>query len=325
MDQLVMFSLRHSPVELRSRKALWSARLRRSVEIMEKTLSTGLIQTAIENCENETVVQWLRANSDSEAFSKLLDLFYFLKRHIDEEEKKNHSNSVDITFVAHGAIRDSMIPASCHLPLSSVTDVVLYSPWNCTMDANVAYSVATGRIKPQHRVFTCNTKDGCQIPKEKHQPMNLPDHWNSLKKAGDQMIPNITLSPLTPQDGFWEGFQSLSKKYGEPERNRIVIPYVLPAGSVSFSVVTLALSLVLFFSRFQATVHLIACLGDQSAGRKFDRDYLRTQYACTVDNTIMTSSPDITERWIDVFKRLFESPSDGAPITDGRSTESCQK
>ncbi|XP_038566033.1 uncharacterized protein LOC119896610 [Micropterus salmoides] len=271
-----------------------------------------LLKSAIENCRNQSVLKWLRDGSESRAFSHVVDMFNFLKERIDVEEKKNHSNSVDITFVAHGAIRDFMIPASCLLPLPSITDVLLYSPWNCTSSADVSYGVATGRIRPQHRVFICAKKDGCLIPDGGHRPVKLPNYWNSMKTAGDQMIPNITVSPLKPpEDGVWKRYESLTKKYGEPERNRIVIPFILPAErtslqSVPFSVVCLAASLVLQSSRFQATLHLSACLGDQSAGQKFDKDYLQTQYACAVDSTMMTPSADMfTGSWTDAFRGWF--------------------
>ncbi|KAM7371380.1 hypothetical protein PAMP_008631 [Pampus punctatissimus] len=253
----------------------------------------------IEKCEHEAVCRWLTENSGSDAFSQLEDMFIFLKKHIDEEEKKDHSNTVDIIFDAHGSIKESMIPASWLLPLSSITDVILYSPWNCVITADVAYGVATGRIKPQHRVFYCGQTKSCQIPGEKHRPTKLPDHWNSMKKAGDKMIPNITLSPLKPpEDGSWKRFESLKKQYGQPGRNRIVIPFILPEESsslesVPFFIVTLALSLVLLSSRFKATVHLTACLGGRSAGKKFDQEYLKQQYACTMDNTGMQCSPDM--------------------------------
>ncbi|XP_032443887.1 uncharacterized protein LOC116735855 isoform X2 [Xiphophorus hellerii] len=250
-----------------------------------------LMKLAERNCSNLVVLKWLRENS----FTKLVEMFNFFKKHIDEEEKKNHSDTVDITFMAHGSIRDFMIPASCLLPLASIRDVVLYAPWNC-VTSGLAYAVATGRLKPQHRVFCCSKKDGCSVPDEKHRPVKLPDRWNSMKQAGDQMIPNITVSPLKPDDGVWKRFESLTKKHGPVGRNRIVIPFILPAkesDSVPFSVVTLALSLVLLQSRFKATVHLNACLTDHSIGQKFDRKYLEKQYACAPDDTLMEGSSDI--------------------------------
>ncbi|XP_039464498.1 uncharacterized protein LOC120438121 [Oreochromis aureus] len=219
-------------------------------------------------------------------------MFDFLKKHIDEEEKKNHSDDVHITFVAHGAIRDFMIPASCYLPLPTITDVLLYSPWNC-ITSGLEYVIATGKLRPQHRVFSYNDKESCTIPDDKHRPVNLPDHWNSLKKAGAQMVPNITVSPLGDDDGVWERFESLSAKHGPPGRNRIVIPFIFPGReyeSVPFSVVTLALSLVLLSSRFKATLHSSGCLRDHSTGPKFDRKYLQEQYACTIDNSWMKCS-----------------------------------
>ncbi|XP_008293158.1 uncharacterized protein LOC103367039 [Stegastes partitus] len=278
-----------------------------------------LITAALEKCKDQTILKWLRENAESDAFSELVEMFNFLKRHIDEEEKKNHDDSVDITLVAHGAIRDTMIPACCLLPLDSIVDVVLYTPWNCNITADVTYGIATGRLKLHHRVFYCGTKkqlkfpgekyralnvsnslkkpemrECCPVPDGKHQPSNLPDQWNSLKRAGGQMIPNIIIGFLTPDDGVWKSYKSFSEKHGAPGRNRIVIPFVLPAERgrcVPLSVIMLALSLVLLSSRFKATVHLAACLGHISAEYKMDT--LKDQYSSTADNTGMKTSPDM--------------------------------
>lgn len=271
-----------------------------------------LINLAIENCKNETVLQWLRENSESGTFRKLSDMFDFLKSKIDEEEKKNHNDTVDIIFVAHGSIRDSMIPASCLLPLPTITDLVLYSPWNCGTTGAVTYGIATGKMRPEHRVFYRNLPipfvSHSVILFDEHQPPNLPNYWNSLKKAGGQKIPNIIVSPLQEDDGTWKKFKYLSTKHGPPGRNRIVIPFILPeeSESVPFSVVALALSLVLLSSRFKATVHLDTCLSDASTGQKSDGKNLQEQYYCTEDNTVMTCSPDaFSVNWLDRFKSLF--------------------
>lgn len=205
----------------------------------------------------------------SETFFKLVDMFHSLKTKIDQEEKMNHSNNVNITFMAHGSIIDPMIPASCLLPLPSITDVVLYSPWNCGIRADAAYRIATGKMTPKNRI--------------------------SLKETKGQMVPNIMLTPLRPEDQVWKRHQYLSELFGPPGRNHIVIQYELKgkrscdsSDVIPFSVVTLALSLVLMFSRFSATLHLAACLCDK--GQKLDKDDLKDQYACTTDNTTMTCS-----------------------------------
>ncbi|KAK0141755.1 hypothetical protein N1851_020579 [Merluccius polli] len=252
-----------------------------------------LIKFAIKYCKDEDVRQWLRENSESVAFFKLVDMFHFLEQELDKKKKKIDRKDIDIIFVAHGAIEESKIPASCLLPLSTIKDVLLYSPWNCTINAGVAYGVATGCIQPQHRRFSCRGK-GCQIPDERHRPTSLPNRWNSMKAAGGRKIPNIIVVPLRiPKDGAWEGFKFLKGKYGEPEKNRIVIPFILPGeiGSslrLPFFVITLALSLVLCFTSYEATVHLAACLSKISAQTKLSEDDLKAQYACTIDKTRMT-------------------------------------
>ncbi|CAI5676649.1 uncharacterized protein LOC102079735 isoform X1 [Oreochromis niloticus] len=286
-----------------------------------------LIEFAVEHCKDEDALQWLRENSEFETFFKLIDLFRFLTK--KKEEKKLHSNNIDITFVAHGSITDSMISANCLLPLSKITDVVLYSPWNCAIDAKVAYGVATGLIEPQHRVFSCETPDQercccchcrscrnkkvCEVPDADHQPTKRPDEWNSMTKAGDRKIPNIMLRPLRQRkDGAWKNFEILKDKYCEPEGNRIIVPFILPGRrkeEVPFFVVSLALSQVLLFSRFQATLHLTACLGKISREIKIDEDTLKEQYACTIDSTRMTSSQgkprQKNKRLFKAFKVLF--------------------
>ncbi|XP_023205343.1 uncharacterized protein LOC111611720 [Xiphophorus maculatus] len=287
------------------------ASILKRIHIVESTTGSDewkrLMKLAEENCTNQTVLKWLKEKPST--FYQLVDMFNFFKKHIDEEQKKNHSDTVDITFVAHGAIGDFMIPASCLLPLASIRDLVLYSPWNCVSGGVVlTYAMATGKLKPQHRLFYTK-KVGCMFPDKMHQSVKLPDRWNSMRQAGDQMIPNITVSPLRPDDGVWKSFESLTKKYGPIGRNRIVIPFILPgeeSESVPFSVVTLALSLVLRQSRFKATVHLDTCLADKSIGQKLDREYLEKQYACAPDETVMICSNDILSfSVIDYFKSFF--------------------
>ncbi|CAJ1075494.1 uncharacterized protein LOC117832678 [Xyrichtys novacula] len=296
------FKLTEARVSQSLRHDRWT--LKEQLIEFRKTLENDrLMRMAQQKCENGTVLQWLQQISGSSAFKKIGELFSFFRRHIEVEEKKDHGNMIDITLLAHGAIRDSMIPACCLLPLPTIMDVVLYNPWNCTIDATAAYGIATGIMKPQHRIFICSKKDSCSIRDAGHRPVKLPNHWNSMSKAGEHMIPNITLAPLNvPEDGYFKSFESLTKKYGLPERNRIIIPYIVPAEetkqgkeSIPFYVVSLALSLALVGSRFRATVHLTTCLGDQSV-RKFDQEYLKSQYACAVDNSMMTASSDMFKK-----------------------------
>lgn len=268
-----------------------------------------LTETSITMCENETVKTWLRENSESEVVSKLVDLFSVLTQRLDKEEEK--IQNIHITFVAHGAITDSMIPASCLLPLSTIEDVLLYSPWNCTIDANVAYAVATGRIEPEDRKFVCGG-NGCQIPDDRHQPTDLPDRWNSMEKAGGQMIPNIFVRTLRkPEDGAWERFEFLKDEFGGPGRNRIVIPFILPeidsSLKVPFPVVTLAMSLGLFFSGYRATVHLAACLSKRSEDMRLDEGNLKEQYACTIDGTRMSCSEEPSDPTYPELYRALEA------------------
>lgn len=270
-----------------------------------------LVQFVVNQCQDEGGKQWLQENSESEA---IFDLFHFLQEEFDKEKTKTDCKDIDIIFVAHGEIKAPMFPARCLLPLPSIRDVLLYSPWNCTMSADVVYGVATGRIQPEDRVFSCGKED-CHIPDSKHQPDKLPNSWNSMREAGGQKIPNIIVSTLRkPEDGVWKRVEYLNDKYGRPEKNRIVITFSLPGAigqslRVPFSVITLALSLVLHFSSYKATVHLATCLGRRE-GALLSEDDLKAQYACAKDKTRMTPSKRM---WLNidsvypfrVFKALF--------------------
>ncbi|KAK2833944.1 hypothetical protein Q5P01_017833 [Channa striata] len=109
-------------------------------------------------------------------------------------------------------------------------------------------------MKPQHRVFYCVTK-------------------TDVKYLMRNISPAPTAKSLELHDESWtEG------------RNPIIIrPPRRAKSQCPVSVVTLALSLVLLMSRFTATVHLAACLGDRSAGQRFDKNYLQQQYTYTED------------------------------------------
>ncbi|CAK6980500.1 PREDICTED: uncharacterized protein LOC106910865 isoform X2 [Scomber scombrus] len=285
------------------------ARVKRAVENTNRSSydKKTLIDFVIANCEDDNARQWLRQYL-SDAFFHLVDMFLDLIQRVEEEN--SDSESIDIIFVAHGCISDSMIPARWLLPWSSINDVILYSPWNCAINADVAYGVATGRIKPQHRVFYCRPNQGCGVPDENHWPTHLPNCWNSMRRTGDLNIPNITLSPLEQGDFLgWNSYLILEQQHGQPGRNRVVRPFNLPAGSpsvrVPFFIVTLALSLVLLSSRFKVTVHLTACLSDHSAVN-FNQEYLRQQYACCIDNTAMTCSSDMYDG-MDVDQHLHRA------------------
>ncbi|MEQ2264619.1 hypothetical protein XENORESO_014480 [Xenotaenia resolanae] len=254
-----------------------------------------LIKYAIKHATDQVVKEWLIHNAESVDFFNLVDLFYSIQQRLSEEwekkkEKDREKKKIELVFLAHGEIENSMIPALCLLPLTSITDVLLYSPWNCLLFPEAAYSIATGAIQPHHRLFGCTTQLECPFSPEAHTTFNLPNYWNSMRNTGVQLVPKIMVSPVgTSNDKAFEYFIALENNFGAPAANRYLIPYLAPGfGRVPFFVVTLALSLVLFLSGYEATVHLAACLGKSPGGTRMMEDYLKWQYAYTVDNTGMT-------------------------------------
>lgn len=259
-----------------------------------------LVNFAEEKCNDDYLELWLRRSQDNkEVYLDLLHLFSWVVQCVENrcEEKENKEDSiraVDITFVAHGAIKDKTIPASSLLPMSTIEDVLLYSPWNCIITAEAAYGIATGQLQPSQREFHC-LKTKCRIDHNsssspQHVPTTLPNHWNSMRKSRSE-IPNIEVGTLLQKEYALAAYLDLTERYGRNGRSRIVIPFWLKGKEVTlpFYVVTKVLALVLYVFKMRATVHLAACLGDQSQN-KFDRNFLATQYSYTIDNTYMTPS-----------------------------------
>lgn len=132
-----------------------------------------------------------------------------------------------------------------------------------------------------------------------------------MRNTGFPLVPTIMVSPVAILgDKAFANFVALAAQFGAPAANRYLIPYLAPLiGRVPFFVVTLAISLVLFFSGHEATVHLAACLEKTPKGVVMQEEYLKQQYAYTVDNTFMTVPADtIAIRYapvFDMFKAVF--------------------
>ncbi|XP_029913855.1 uncharacterized protein LOC115363726 [Myripristis murdjan] len=238
-----------------------------------------LIELAMENCEDEATRKWLEENSQSQAFSELVGVFHYLKELIDDEEKKGHSREVDIILVARGSVDDDVIPASCLRPLDTIQDVLLYAPWSGLINANTEYNTARRWMVPYHRSFDKST--------------NLPDQWSAKGEDRNQKVRNITLSPLGPEGLTSKVLEHLKNNIDDfPERNCIVVPYLDPGNDGSSEgtplfVVTVALSLVLIFSRFRATVHLAASRDYDFLPGTLDDAELECQYAQAVQKIKM--------------------------------------
>ncbi|KAK5607944.1 hypothetical protein CRENBAI_008104 [Crenichthys baileyi] len=270
------------------------SRIKSIIEKKNRTFAEKreLINYVIENCPDVDVQRWLNLNADSEDFFHLVNLFNLVKQKVEQEEKKRgrKGGRIDLVFLAHGAIESRMIPASFLQPLTSITDVLLYSPWNCLLSAEAAYSIATGVIQLLHRIFECSDPNLCCNPDIDHQPFSLPNYWNSMRNSGNNYVPNIMVSPVgAPDDKAFEDFIALEKEFGPPAAHRYLIPYLHPGfGRVPFFTVTLALSVVLHVLENEATVHLAACLGKTSPETMMEENYLNGQYAYTVNNTGMS-------------------------------------
>ena len=286
------------------------AEVRRIIESSDRTPENNqqLIEYIINKCPNAEVRESLKESFQNLLILPLVDMYKFLLKEL--KKKETFGNDFDIIFVAHGGIDSNMFPADCLMPLTSIRDVVLYSPWNCAINADVAYGVATGSIQPHHRVFFRIPQQGCPVPDYIHPPTNLPNDWNSMSEAVGSRVPRICLSPFKePQDPAWNDFVFLQDRFGEPGRNRVLVPFTRQGwmGSfdkIPFAIVTLVLSAVLEVYGCRATVHLAACL---SRSEDLNEAELKRQYGYTTDNTIMGSSEkrNINDALYKAFKDMF--------------------
>lgn len=263
-----------------------------------------IIDFVIEMCEDEAVREWLRANAHCLAVFELVNLFNLLKEELDRRLSADQEK-IDIIFVAHGGITETLIPAGALVPLSTIEDVLLYSPWNCRINVDIAYGIATGIIQPQHRTFVCAGGD-CRVPDIFHCPTNLPNYWNSMRASRGYPIPLINVSPVSKEEPVWKWFEFLGGM--NAGNNRIVIPFLLPGAPgpwpIPFFVITSVLSVVLCFTNYKATVHLAACLGKKPEDM-LDENYLKQQYSCTIDKTRMKPSGDmLINRHPDLYRAL---------------------
>lgn len=237
--------------------------------------------------DNDTVVSWLQMNPV--AFTNLIHFFVMEMTQHQERLKEKSGGHINIVIVAHGEIRNELIPASLMMPTTMITDTVLYSPWNCLIDCFAACAIAEGWNNPEGREFyNCEQNQQVQF-----EPNPLPPHWNNMRTGTGTFfpVPLILLTPVYPEEPVWKKFQELK---GHMDRDdRVIIPYIVPEyyvkayGKMPFFMFLIALSYLLMIINKTATVHLAACLGHTESER--NSELWRAQYAYTNDKTVMTN------------------------------------
>ncbi|ROL53556.1 hypothetical protein DPX16_2198 [Anabarilius grahami] len=241
-------------------------------------------------CTDDEVVSWLQELTNRIDFLNLLQFFLERLNHIFPDLSTPDGGHIDIVFVAHGRIINRFMPAGILVPTPNIRDTILYSPWNCRLNACAAFGIAQGFIQVTNRVF--HNRNGNTVYCE---PDPLPQRWNSMRGSRCD-IPVILLSPLTPEEGAWALFHELWVNRGMEIEDRIIIPYLVPQNQVNaFGVVPLYIfifvtSFILMLYGRTATVHLAACLGRKET--PLMPEEWRTQYAYTNDGTEMTMNLD---------------------------------
>ncbi|XP_066513497.1 uncharacterized protein [Hoplias malabaricus] len=251
-------------------------------------------------CYNQSVISWLEETCNR---VQLLNLLRFVRDHLleylEEETKRRQRRHLHIVFVAHGSINEMFMPAAALVPTPSIIDTLLYSPWNCLINAVAACGIAEGSIRLQQRRF-CMLDGG-------EANNRYPSSWNAMRKSRYN-IPVIMLHSMHPDDdNAWKTFVQLGGNlYRE---DRIIVPYIMPikGPSIPFFVLVFATSFLLMITGVQATVHLAACL--DRAGSSPKPEEWERQYAYTYDNTYMTldmNAMEMDQFLLEAMKSMFD-------------------
>ncbi|XP_036434421.1 uncharacterized protein LOC118813286 [Colossoma macropomum] len=195
------------------------------------------------------------------------------------------SGELHIVLVGKGSISDQTRPADCFVPLNTITDTILYPPWNCAIDAKVAYGISTGDILPEHRDF------GDWTPQRP-----LPEVWNSMKDRQGKRVPEIILGPLTTDADFILKLTAFLNSVSLWEdRKRLIIMYS-PGGflarwlpEVTLYQIVGVIAVLLWILRSKATIHLAAGLQSRGTPPAEMEAMWQELYAYTPNGTVMTT------------------------------------
>ncbi|XP_066508841.1 uncharacterized protein [Hoplias malabaricus] len=252
-------------------------------------------------CYNQSVISWLE---ETDHQVQLLNHLRFVRDHLleylEEETKRQRRRHLHIVFVAHGTITESFMPAAALVPTPSIIDTLLYSPWNCLINAVAACGIAEGSIKLEERLFLME-ETGQKANK------NIPSDWNSMRES-IYNIPVIMLHSMHPDDdNAWKKFVELGGNlYRE---DRIIVPYIMPSEGpgIPFFVLVFATSFLLMITGVKATVHLVASL-DRAGSTPKPKEWAK-QYSYTDDETYMTldrNAKKMDQFLLEAMKSMFD-------------------
>ncbi|XP_072534774.1 uncharacterized protein [Salminus brasiliensis] len=214
----------------------------------------------------------------------LIRYFYKqLTQNLDESGIELGDGGLHIVLVGDGSISDQVRPANWLVPLDTISDTVLYPPWNCSIDAKVAYGISTGGIQPEHRAFS-----------QEIEVEHLPDQWNFMRAEQTHPVPEIILGPMTAKADWSTQLMALADSFAVlRRRKRFIIPY--PPGGADWlpkepldEIIAVIAVLLMVLPPYKATIHLAAGLKYRGPASP-DMETLMEQYAYTPDGTMMTT------------------------------------
>ncbi|XP_017542484.1 uncharacterized protein LOC108414189 [Pygocentrus nattereri] len=202
----------------------------------------------------------------------------------EDGELHGVDRELHIVLVGKGSISDQTHPANRLVPLKNITDTILYPPWNCAIDGNVAYGISAGCILPEHRVFRNGEPQG-----------PLPERWNSMAAQPGAEVPKITLGPMRNNADWMMNLTALAQwKDLFRDHRRLVIPYP-PGGvfakwlpEVALYKIIGVIAFLLWIFKKKATIHLAAGL-EYRGTKPLDERKLQEQYAYTRSGTVMST------------------------------------
>ncbi|KAL7887775.1 hypothetical protein AOLI_G00054960 [Acnodon oligacanthus] len=247
---------------------------------------------------SDKIFHWIKAANGAIICLNLVRYFHKMLTEAEVSEDVD----LHIVLVGDGSISDQVRPADWLVPLNTITDTILYPPWNCAIDANVAYGISTGCMLPEHGVFRNGEPQG-----------PLPERWNSMAAQQTTGVPEIILGPMRTDADWMMKLTALADWMALlKDRRRLIIPYPpggvladwLPAVPLDRIIAVIAF-LLKILPPYKATVHLAAGLQHRGATPP-DVEMWQDLYACTPDGTVM-STQDMERREYPMLYSILRS------------------
>lgn len=203
-----------------------------------------------------TYAMVLRTKSGEDFVRDLAEIFTLVKEKIEEdhEQRMDVTDEVrDLTFVAHGEVRQPLHPSLLNYMNGHIDSVILYVPWGCCLDASAAWGIATNTITRDRVEYT---------PPDMVFP-DSPSTWNILPKQDNTRIPDVVFTPIQANESVYQELCCISRMIQKPLSGLVLVfepGTPLPLGEIKLWVLCAAVALSAWIFDLKFRIHIASCL-----------------------------------------------------------------